>query len=171
MQLAKQSESIERPIEIIPGPWNNALKVLHEKMEGNQVVIYLDAPYKREEYSRYYHVLETLVRYNYPSCTGSGLTPKPAERFKSEFFTKVNSRVTEVFINIIGQILKNKWICAWSYSDSGMASISDVIETIHGSFKCEVKSYSAQNTHRSHGGVKYKEVTEYLILFIPDKKV
>src|SRR5207253_2965645 len=35
-------------------------------------VIYADPPYSKDHYSRYYHVLETLVRYDYPSAAGAG---------------------------------------------------------------------------------------------------
>ena len=34
---------------------------------GNVDVFYLDPPYTTDHYSRFYHVLETLVKYDYPS--------------------------------------------------------------------------------------------------------
>jgi adenine-specific DNA-methyltransferase len=40
--------------------------------DDGSLVIYADPPYSRAQYSRYYHVLETLVRYDYPDCTGKG---------------------------------------------------------------------------------------------------
>lgn len=35
-------------------------------------VVYADPPYSRAQYSRYYHVLETLVLYDYPEIAGAG---------------------------------------------------------------------------------------------------
>jgi adenine-specific DNA-methyltransferase len=40
-------------------------------LEGD-LVIYADPPYSRAQYSRYYHVLETIIIYDYPQCTGKG---------------------------------------------------------------------------------------------------
>lgn len=37
-----------------------------------EFVIYADPPYSRAQYSRYYHVLETVVLYDYPGGTGKG---------------------------------------------------------------------------------------------------
>lgn len=36
-------------------------------------VIYADPPYTKDQYSRYYHVLETVILYDFPECHGSGL--------------------------------------------------------------------------------------------------
>lgn len=38
----------------------------------DELVIYADPPYSKAQYSRYYHVLETLVLYDYPDATGKG---------------------------------------------------------------------------------------------------
>ncbi|WP_246449223.1 DNA adenine methylase [Sphingomonas sabuli] len=35
-------------------------------------VIYADPPYTDDQYSRFYHMYETLVLYDYPACTGRG---------------------------------------------------------------------------------------------------
>jgi adenine-specific DNA-methyltransferase len=35
-------------------------------------IIYADPPYSEAQYSRFYHVLETLVKYDYPSVKGKG---------------------------------------------------------------------------------------------------
>lgn len=48
-----------------------------------RLVIYADPPYSRAQYSRYYHVLETLVRYDYPHISGKGRYREG--RFSTEF--------------------------------------------------------------------------------------
>jgi adenine-specific DNA-methyltransferase len=50
---------------------------------GTQLVIYADPPYSKAQYSRYYHVLETLVLYDYPEISGKGRYR--AERFNTDF--------------------------------------------------------------------------------------
>ena len=169
LNLSEQSQNSHRSIEIVPGPWRKALSSLDDKLGAEPVLVYLDAPYTREEYSRYYHVLETLVSYTYPSRTGIGLTPKPGERFKSEFFTKVESQIVDALVSAITDILRRDWICAWSYSDSGAANIYQVINSVYDKMTCDIKSYSVPFVHKSQGGAKPKKVTEYLIIFSPKK--
>ena len=93
MDLAKETETVSHPVHILPGPWQHALRELDEHSIAGPVVVYLDPPYKREEYSRYYHPLETLVTYRYPYAEGKGKTPskKHGERFRSEIFYKKQS--------------------------------------------------------------------------------
>lgn len=52
-------------------------------------VIYADPPYTNDQYSRYYHLLETLVLYDYPSMSGKGLY-RP-DRFSTRFSLKAQS--------------------------------------------------------------------------------
>ncbi len=169
LNLSEESQKSSRPIEIVPGPWDKALSILGEKLGTESVLVYVDPPYKREEYSRYYHVLETLVSYSYPSCTGKGLTPEPSERFRSEFFTKVASKIEDTLVSVIVSIVERGWMCAWSYSDSGVANISEVIRSACRRRSCDIRSYSLPFVHKSHGGAKPKEITEYLIIFLPKK--
>lgn len=167
--LAEESEKAPHPIELIPGPWPRALSTLDQMLENEQVVVYLDAPYKREEYSRYYHVLETLVHYSYPACMGSGRMPDKgtAERPRSEFFTRASQRIDEAFIKVISDILTRGWTCAWSYSDSGDASILSVVEHVSRKVPCHVNSFVTPYEHKPQGGQKPKKVKEYLIILTP----
>lgn len=67
-------------------------------------LVYLDPPYTSDNYSRFYHVLETLVRYDYPQLErrGGGLTkgryPLQEHRFRSDFCS--GNRVEEAFRRI-----------------------------------------------------------------------
>jgi adenine-specific DNA-methyltransferase len=169
LNLAEASETSSRRIEIIPGPWNNALSVLEKRLRNRHTVVYLDPPYKREEYSRYYHVLETAIDYSYPSCIGSGKIPdkRKGERFVSEFFTRSNTRLIQSLIRVISEVLRRNWICAWSYADTGDADIPEVISQVHKAVRCQVKSFATPYEHKSHRGKQHKKVTEYLILFSP----
>jgi adenine-specific DNA-methyltransferase len=46
-------------------------------------VIYADPPYTDDQYSRFYHVLETLCLYDYPQVAGAGLYR--TDRFQTGF--------------------------------------------------------------------------------------
>jgi adenine-specific DNA-methyltransferase len=61
------------------------LRRLHK--EGQKpAIIYADPPYTEDQYSRYYHVYETLLRYDYPDIAGAGRY-RP-DRFVSKFCLK-----------------------------------------------------------------------------------
>jgi adenine-specific DNA methylase len=167
LNLTDNNTCFVEDITIVPGPWLNALRKLENQLNHNTVV-YVDAPYTREEYSRYYHVLETLVVYNYPSCQGRGLTPLPHERFKSEFSTRTNIKIVESYTTLINSILQRGCICALSHSSSATVSTFDVIcEVIKTNSNCSVMSYSAPYVYRSQGGYKNKPVVEYIVIFRP----
>jgi adenine-specific DNA-methyltransferase len=46
-------------------------------------VIYADPPYSKAQYSRYYHVLESLILYDYPDCESKGRYRN--DRFQTNF--------------------------------------------------------------------------------------
>jgi adenine-specific DNA-methyltransferase len=48
--------------------------------------IYADPPYTDDQYSRYYHVYETLIKYDYPQVSGKGRYR--SDRFRSTFSLK-----------------------------------------------------------------------------------
>lgn len=70
--------------------------VLAESLRTAEIrprIIYADPPYSEAQYSRYYHVLETLAKYDYPSVFGKGryrgdryLTPFSQPRHVKEAF-------------------------------------------------------------------------------------
>jgi len=167
--LAEESEKCQNKIKLIPGPWQNALEFV-EKHIGKQAVIYLDAPYKRDEYSRYYHVLETLVKYDYPFSELNGRTrsKKMGERFSTEFFTKTSTKVDSIFVNILGQALAAGMTCVWSYSDNGIASIVDVLTSIKSLVPCKIHLYGIPYLHQSQRrNGRRLSVTEYCIVISP----
>ena len=170
MNLAEEAGKAPRKIDLVPGPWRDALFNLDELLDQKSCVVYVDAPYKREEYSRYYHVLETLVLYSYPASIGKGRLPmKPSkERPTSEFFTRSQLNINGSFVNLISEILARQWICAWSYASSGDADIVSVIDQVTSRIDCEVKSYATPYEHKTQGkGKLAKRITEYLILISP----
>jgi adenine-specific DNA-methyltransferase len=53
------------------------------KFPKRNFVIYADPPYSKAQYSRYYHVLETVVLYDYPECESKGRYRR--DRFQTNF--------------------------------------------------------------------------------------
>lgn len=50
----------------------DSLSLVHRlrRSRGRPGVIYADPPYTNDQYSRYYHIFETLILYDYPDVTG-----------------------------------------------------------------------------------------------------
>lgn len=173
LRLAAESERSANAVQLLKGPWQNTLEqfATHTAHLDAAKLVYIDAPYKRDEYSRYYHVLETLVQYNYPGCIGKGRLPekKQGERFASEFFSRRTSDVNDHFTTMIGEIIQRGWKCAWSYAAEGQADIASVVNKIHLLYGPQILSYSVPYEHRSLGsGRNARKVTERLVLFIPN---
>ena len=166
MNLAQESESVRHRVELVPGPWRRAIEHLLTSQLPPEVLVYVDPPYRREEYSRYYHVLETLVTYDYPSVTGRGRAPVKGSggRFASEFFTRSVDKMTVALADLIEAVLRAGWVCAWSYADNSDASVADVLGEVDSRVPISCRSYAAPYEHQSQGGRKPKRVTEYLAI-------
>lgn len=74
----------------------------HEVGRGD--LVFLDPPYSAAQYSRFYHVLETVARGSCGDVTGAGRYPPPAERPKSLFSMrgKASQALCELF-SILGR--------------------------------------------------------------------
>ena len=75
-------------------------------LSGEEIgLVYLDPPYTADNYSRFYHLLETLVEYDYPELAirGGELTrgryPVSTKRFQSPFCSR--DRVESAFRSVI----------------------------------------------------------------------
>lgn len=79
-------------------------------------VIYADPPYTDDQYSRYYHLLETLVLYDYPMTTGFARYRKA--RFQTPFSLK--RQVKEAFEKLISSASALKSELILSYPTNGL---------------------------------------------------
>jgi adenine-specific DNA-methyltransferase len=74
---------------------SDACKLLEDlkKSKERPAIIYADPPYTSDQYSRFYHLLETMIYYDYPKATGKGRYR--TERVVSEWSLK--SKVASSF--------------------------------------------------------------------------
>ena len=172
--LAVESQNAAHQVETIHCAWPDVMADLGQRFGPDEAFIYLDAPYKREEYSRYYHVLDTLVAYDYPMSAGKGRMPdkKSGRRFASQFATRDRDLLEDTFTSLLAGILDRGWPCAWSYSDNAAGSIVRILDRVKGSLPCEISSVSTPYKHKRQGGHTTKgdsggHVTEYLIILQP----
>ena len=86
-------------------------------------VIYADPPYTGDQYSRYYHVYETLLQYDYPASVGSGRY-RP-DRFCSPF--SMTKRVGQAIEQLILGCARLGSTLVFSYPQRGLLGCSDEI--------------------------------------------
>ena len=117
-------------------------------------LVYLDPPYT-EQYSRFYHILETLVKYDYPETTGKGKYRK--DRYMSGFSRK--SKVRNEFEFIIKNIADLGIKLVISYSNKGIMSVDDIEKVCNNSYGAvKVMNYRYAHSTQGKGNVKVDEV-------------
>jgi len=79
-------------------------------------LIYADPPYTEDQYSRYYHVYETLYLYDYPESTGIGRYR--SDRFRTEF--SLASSVRAAFEQLFSGISRAEVPLVLSYPSNGL---------------------------------------------------
>ncbi len=92
---------------------------LGERLDGldlDSAVIYADPPYSKDHYSRYYHVLETLVLYDHPTAEGVGRY-RP-DRFATPF--SIKSKVATAMDEFCGMIGERGFTLILSYPSNGL---------------------------------------------------
>lgn len=133
-----------------------------EQIESNTLV-YADPPYASVHYSRFYHALETLVKYDYPEVNYKGRYRK--ERHQSPFCKK--TEVKDAFAEMFNKIKIKKSNMVLSYSNTGMISLEELLKMAAQNFGQEYDiSYKEVNYKHSTMGRrddKSRNVQEYLI--------
>lgn len=131
----------------------------------NGSIIYADPPYQSVHYSRFYHALETLVRYDYPPVSHKGRYRE--DRHQSPFCKKTT--VNKAFTDLFASIKDKEAHLALSYSDTGMITLSKILELANSIFKnlYSVNVLEKEHIHSKMGrsDEKQQDVTEYIILF------
>lgn len=164
------SKKLSELMEVIPTSLNNHristldyLDCIATLPEGS--LVYADPPYSAVHYSRFYHVLETLVKYDNPHLEYKGRYRD--DRYQSPF--DQNSNVRSAFKNLFMAIDCQKCHLLLSYSDNAMLTQNEVLDIAKQCFddRYEVAVYSRDYTHMKMGrSDEYKmSVHELLIAF------
>ena len=93
-----------------------------EKID-NGMIIYADPPYAFVHYSRFYHVLETLVKYDNPEVKYKGRYR--TDRHQSPF--SIKTKVKDAFRSMFTKVVKGEHSLVLSYSNTGMIELCDLI--------------------------------------------
>jgi adenine-specific DNA-methyltransferase len=128
-------------------------------------VIYADPPYTDDQYSRFYHLLETLCLYDYPTVTGAGLY-RPG-RFQTPF--SVKSKALAAIDRLIKSSARTGADLVLSYPTNGLANEAgaDIRAMLRKNFRRVEMCRSVSHTHSTFGaskGVAQAKATELIYL-------
>ncbi|MFW6036095.1 MAG: DNA adenine methylase [Halothermotrichaceae bacterium] len=107
---------------------------------------YLDPPYTGEQYSRFYHVLETVVKYDKPQLNYKGLYREG--RFKSNFCYK--SKVEGEFEFLMKEVSKRDSKLVISYSNKGLLAV-DRLKSMGNNYFNDTALYHYKYQHSTQG--------------------
>jgi len=127
-------------------------------------LVYADPPYAFVHYSRFYHALETLIRYDYPEVLHKGRYR--TDRHQSPFCKR--SEVERAFEVLFQKIKEKKSKLVLSYSNTGMISLEKILNIAKRKLGNKYKVYSkaVDYVHSTMGRSedKSRDVKEYLII-------
>lgn len=124
--------------------------------------VYADPPYTKDQYSRYYHMYETLYRYDFPDSSGAGRNR--SDRFTTGFSLK--SAVVASFHDLCRNVARMRVPLVISYPSSGLLgdageSVSEIARQYFGNV--QTLSYNANHsTMGASTGASKKSATENL---------
>jgi adenine-specific DNA-methyltransferase len=134
---------------------------------GPNHVIYVDPPYFKEHYSRYYHVLDTFCLYDYPMLTYNPRTDAVTSgryregRIVSEFGLK--SSVKKAFSDLFKLGASHFTNIVISYAETSLVGKNELISLANASgYRADVKETTIM--HSGQGQPRHNLVKEYLFV-------
>jgi adenine-specific DNA-methyltransferase len=129
-------------------------------------VFYADPPYSKEQYSRFYHVLETLELYDYPEASGIGRY-RPG-RLNTPLAQK--SGVLQATRRICSEIATRDGVLLLSYPSSGLLTdgleidVSALLGEYFQTVELPIARSSKHSTLGARHGSALRDVTEFVWL-------
>jgi adenine-specific DNA methylase len=162
IERQKQETSVRKVWNL---DWREALnKFLSEEALHGPIAIYVDPPYTKLQYSRYYHVLDSLVRFDYPGVSGVGRYPPMRYRFSSRFEYQRASALRE-FRDLFKISASSGAVLLLSYTNSGMVPLEQLIKEMSEVYS-RVDLFCKRIVHHSQGVKVPRErqlVLEYVV--------
>jgi adenine-specific DNA-methyltransferase len=122
-------------------------------------MVYLDPPYSPAQYSRYYHLLETVINNDQPNIAFKGLYRD--DRFQSGFCSPRSAK--NEFQTVIGESAKRGWNLLISYANSGVVDIAvimDLASLYYGNVELATQDYD----HSTQGRGEVRSIKEVLVI-------
>ena len=136
--------------------FNLDYKILLNKKEFDEVrIVYVDPPYTGEQYSRFYHVLETVCKYDNPELEFKALYRK--DRFKSDL--SLRKKAFEEFDFLLKTLAEKNKIVILSYSTKGLLKEYEMEHLFKKHFKnYEIKRMEYNHSTQGKGNVDLEEL-------------
>lgn len=129
-------------------------------------IAFVDPPYNSRQYSRFYHVMENIVKWNKPPLTGTAMKP-PLENMSD--YCKVNAPV--VFEDLINNLKTSYIVCTYNntYDSKSSSSRNKItLEQIKKILDNRGKTKIFEKTHNRFNAGKTDSVNHKEILFITE---
>lgn len=138
------------------------------RLKDRPSVIYADPPYTDDQYSRFYHLLDTLVLYDYPTVSGAGIYR--TGRFATPF--SIKSSVVSSFNSLVKNVAEAGADLVLSYPTNGLLYEAGATppEVLRKHFRRVERCYAASHDHSTFGaskGAAKSAVTEVIYLARP----
>jgi adenine-specific DNA-methyltransferase len=131
---------------------------------NNGSTVYADPPYCFVHYSRFYHAIETLVRYDYPEVQHKGRYR--TDRHQSPFCIKTKVKIA--FKRMFEKINEKESNLVLSYSDTGMIDLDELIQMaesiFNGNYEVNVRLEDHEHSTMGRAEDKSRNVLECLVL-------
>ena len=139
----------------------------------NRTLVYADPPYFKEHYSRYYHVLNTLCLYDYPTMAVNPQTHELSigryreDRRVSDFGKK--AKALGAFETLITKCARARSWLMISYSDNSIVDIADLQTLAEKQY--DVLIEKVELSHSKQGRSSTSKVDEYIFICRPKEIV
>lgn len=135
------------------------------KLIPKESTVYADPPYAPVHYSRFYHALETLIKYDYPSIDHKGRYR--SDRHQSPFSQKSNA--LKAFEALFDGIINKNAQMVLSYSSTGVIEIEKIITLARQKFETNQYTLTTKTLDHKHSTMGRfedadRDVVEYLII-------
>ena len=136
--------------------------VLAKKIKAD--VVYIDPPYNSRQYSRFYHVLETLTKWDKPKLYGVALKPNP-ENMSDYCRANAKEKFAELVRDIDAQFLVvsyNNTYDSKSNSSKNKITLQEIEKILQA--KGKTKVFEKNYKHFNAGNTNFNNHKEYLFV-------
>jgi adenine-specific DNA-methyltransferase len=127
-------------------------------------IVYIDPPYNSRQYSRFYHVLETLAKWDKPKLYGIALKPD-SENMSDYCREKARNKFVELISNINAQYLVisyNNTYNSKSNSSRNKITLQEIEKILK--MKGKTKIFEKKHRHFNAGNTNFDNHKEYLFV-------
>lgn len=146
--------------KIIPGRTDHVIFNRDANELAKEIVFdiaYLDPPYNWRHYAAYYHILETIAKYDSPQLFGkSGLRPWGEQRSRYSYRKDARRALAEIVNTICARAI------LLSYNADGLITHDEIMGVLNGVGKPEVETVVLPRYISSSGGSDNHSVKERL---------